>query len=412
MPAFRFSPGFKYVLLLLAAVFSAAALGEIGLRVLGFDAPALYEYDPDLGYHLQPGASGVYKLEGRGSYLINSHGMRAPEVSLEKPPGTYRVVLLGDSYIEALQVDWEQTVSHQLAVRLEKRLGRPVEVLPMGASGYGTGQQYLGLLRDGLKFAPDLVLLMFLPGNDPIDNNRTLRRANDRPFFIMHGDSLTIDNAFRDSPLNQLRRSWMGRLIYFIRERSALVRVVRWRLNVIQEMIAKESTPKKPVVRLTDIPLTADLRSRDPNPGPIWREAWDLSERLALKIREATEQAKARFGMVVLTSGALIHPQALEAFVKKYPDLDPNYPEKRLDAFCRRNQVSCLLLAPPMLAKAQQTGVYYHGFGNNLGGGHWNVEGHAFAAELVADWLFSQGVIAPDDSPAPAPAPNLPSQSQ
>ena len=45
-------------------------------------------------------------------------------------------------------------------------------------------------------------------------------------------------------------------------------------------------------------------------------------------------------------------------------------------------------------ARAEATGTYFHGFENfAIGKGHWNLAGHAFAAELLADELFTRGLL-------------------
>jgi hypothetical protein len=49
----------------------------------------------------------------------NSVGLRDVEHALSKPPGTYRIVVLGDSLSEAIQVDREKTFWAELQRELE-----------------------------------------------------------------------------------------------------------------------------------------------------------------------------------------------------------------------------------------------------------------------------------------------------
>jgi hypothetical protein len=46
---------------------------------------------------------------GRSSGIINSYGWRDVEWSLNKKPGVYRVAVVGDSYVEAFQVELSET---------------------------------------------------------------------------------------------------------------------------------------------------------------------------------------------------------------------------------------------------------------------------------------------------------------
>ena len=45
------------------------------------------------------------------------------------------------------------------------------------------------------------------------------------------------------------------------------------------------------------------------------------------------------------------------------------------------------MLAPEMQKYADDQKVFLHGFGKDIGNGHWNSEGHRLAAELTAKSL-------------------------
>ncbi len=49
-----------------------------------------------------------------------------------------------------------------------------------------------------------------------------------------------------------------------------------------------------------------------------------------------------------------------------------------------------MLLAPAFQAYATEQQVFMHGFGDSLGGGHWNRTGHRLAGEMLAEWLCRQ----------------------
>ena len=70
------------------------------------------------------------------------------------------VVLLGDSFVEGLQVGAEELVS----ARLAGRLGRPVANL--GRTGYGPQQELHVLCRYGLPLHPKVCVWAFYEGND------------------------------------------------------------------------------------------------------------------------------------------------------------------------------------------------------------------------------------------------------
>jgi lysophospholipase L1-like esterase len=82
-----------------------------------------------------------------------------------KPPGTLRILGLGDSFTFGYGVEYEQTWGHLLEQRLSARLNRPVEFINTGVGGFNTVNE-VALLEDrGLDFDPDLIIL-FWCGND------------------------------------------------------------------------------------------------------------------------------------------------------------------------------------------------------------------------------------------------------
>jgi hypothetical protein len=66
------------------------------------------------------------------------------------------------------------------------------------------------------------------------------------------------------------------------------------------------------------------------------------------------------------------------------------YPDLRLKAFGDRNGFEVINLAPALQHYADENKVYLHGFGKQLGNGHWNELGHRVAGEMIAEKLCEQ----------------------
>src|SRR5262249_36197114 len=99
----------------------------------------------------------------------------------------YRVLMLGDSFTEGVQVGEGDVVSAQLE-RIDPRL----EVLNAGVGGYGTVQEYLYLRNEGLRFRPDLVLVMFFV-TDLDDTCLSYDGGfGPRPYAELHGRNVEI----------------------------------------------------------------------------------------------------------------------------------------------------------------------------------------------------------------------------
>ena len=95
------------VALALLALVVALVLAELVVRLAGFSYTVYVWTDPVLGMAHIPGAKSIRQSNGRPWVEINSDGWRGPEVPLAAAPGTFRIALLGDSYIEAFEVPFE-----------------------------------------------------------------------------------------------------------------------------------------------------------------------------------------------------------------------------------------------------------------------------------------------------------------
>jgi lysophospholipase L1-like esterase len=106
---------------------------------------------------------------GRISYFrTNARGWKDREHTLTKPKGTFRIVVLGDSYTYGV-VPMDQQYTTRVETMLRGR-GRPqCEVISIGVSGWGTDQALEALLAEGLRYRPDMVIYQFC-SNDLLEN--------------------------------------------------------------------------------------------------------------------------------------------------------------------------------------------------------------------------------------------------
>lgn len=136
----------KRLLFALCGCVLGCLLAEGLLILADVSYPLPYEPDEYCGTRLRPGFRGYWTKEGFGEFEINSAGFRDREHSLENPQGVIRVAVLGDSYIEALQVPVEAMFASVLERELAERgagTNQRFEVLSFGVSGFGTAQELL-----------------------------------------------------------------------------------------------------------------------------------------------------------------------------------------------------------------------------------------------------------------------------
>ncbi len=144
--------------------------------------------NPRLGYELRP-------LARDSDTTLNSAGFRDREFTLEKPPGVFRIVAIGDSVTFGRPKSRDETFSKHLERLLNAcSLGPRFEVLNLGVIGYNAVQIAERLRVLGMKYAPDLVLYGYVL-NDPQEHSNEglsvadLRQAEELRFRAQLGRS-------------------------------------------------------------------------------------------------------------------------------------------------------------------------------------------------------------------------------
>ncbi len=146
------------------------SLAEVVLRWMklpqlsyGDNLPLIYERDEELGFRFIPNAQGVYKrfFEWETKIKINSLGWRDHEYPLRKPPGVYRIAVIGDSFTANLEVPLDKTYSKILEKLLKKNVSAKIEVLNFAIDGTGTDYHYKLLKKILPEYDPDMVVHAF-----------------------------------------------------------------------------------------------------------------------------------------------------------------------------------------------------------------------------------------------------------
>lgn len=156
-----------YPLLLLGAFFLAFLLVETAVRLVKPNIVRmrlLHEADRKLGFRLKSNATTRYRTGDFDTVVrINAAGLRDREHQEARAPGTYRILILGDSFTMGLGVNLEEAYPSLLEKTLNETRRGPVgfEVINAGVDGYGTEQEFLYLQELALRYRPDLVVVGF-----------------------------------------------------------------------------------------------------------------------------------------------------------------------------------------------------------------------------------------------------------
>ena len=168
----------------------ALGLLEVAVRIYAHvtSQERLIVIDNLTGWRLAPNVRRRYDKEAQPYFIVtNSKGLRDVEHAYEKPPGVFRIVVIGDSFVfGAGGVEPSKRFTDILQAST-----RNTEVINMGVPAYGTDQEYLYLADEGLKYHPDLVLVCAFY-NDFSESFSTINPSNGRPkgYFSLDGDQL------------------------------------------------------------------------------------------------------------------------------------------------------------------------------------------------------------------------------
>jgi hypothetical protein len=360
--------------------------------------------------------AGWYRKENNVYVRVNGDGLRDREHPKEKPANTIRIALLGDSYAEALQVPMEDAFWEVMRRKLDQcpdfTQERQVEVINFGVSGYGTAQELITLREKVWSYSPDVVMLAVTTNNDISDNLRALKKTDEIPYFVLRDGKLSLDDSFRETRAFRLRESAMSRLGAWIRDHCRVIQAFHQAHHAIKGYIAyrrarsqvAQAQPSQPenvknnaagdAGGAGDELGTDNLIYREPN-GETWNEAWRVTEALLIEMRNEVRAHGARMVVVTLSNGIQVFPEphGREAFMQRLGVTDLFYPDHRIAALCAREGIEAVTLAPALQTYAEQHKVFLHGFGKELGNGHWNSLGHRVAGELLADQLCSTAAV-------------------
>jgi hypothetical protein len=366
---------------------------EVWLRLTGFSYPIFFNADPVTGNMHRPYVEGWYREEGEAYVTINSAGLRDREHSAAKPAGVVRILVLGDSYAEALQVPMEQTfwAIFERELNACHAFGKNiVEVINLGVSGYGTAQELLALRKWGWGYQPDIVLLAFLTGNDISDNSKELNILNSppRPYFIQGGDDLVLDQTFLSTETYKQKTGQMWALFQSLSDDIRLLQFfyrAKHRLQQNQEERSTAAVMGRPAV---EAGLDGSIYGEPTH--QTWKVAWDITERLLLTIREESRSKGARFVLTTLSNGIQVFPDPpkRESLMRQLQVKDLFYPDARLHRLGEREGFEVVTLAPVLQQYAETHQESLHGFENAIMGfGHWNERGHKVAGQHLARYF-------------------------
>jgi len=364
-----------------------AGVGEVLLRVLPlglFRSAPFRQYDPVIGVSLIPNMR-VSHSRGCFTGLVetNRWGFRDRDRTLEKPPGTFRIALIGDSAVEAVQVQPEQVMNIQMEKRFREEGYKNIEVMNFAVEGIGTTQELLLYKERVRQFHPDVVMILFAD-NDVWNNSSTLQpkifgiHTWYAPYYDLgpNGDLVFRPVAPRhfNSVLSYLELH--SYLLYYV-ERSWLKidpTLYKWR----------------------GIPLGYGVYADDLDPE--WTQAWAVTEKVLALTRQSVEADGAKFALIVEPDSYVTDPQWREKMVKSEGQVpagfDPPLFFERLNQISAQAGVTVMSLIPYMQAYSAEHHLQppYFSFPCDP---HYSPMGHQVIADALVQELKKDNLLPP-----------------
>jgi len=329
------------VLSLVVGAFLAEGLARIffpdwGPRTGGLSR--FWTYDSSLGWVHIPNANGVFSAFGRATHVsINSRGFRDQERSYDREASRYRIIALGDSMVWGYGVQPDEIFT----VLLERACPRS-EVINLGVSGYGTDQELLLLQREGVRYNPDMVIVVVSP-NDFQDNiQKKVYLVYQKPMFELSPGGLRLTNT--PVPTQTL---WEHAASFLVRSSFVLNRAASVYHALSLEPLARSAATAYASI---EAPFPRSLHER-------------VTVAILLEIEDVTRAAHATL-LVVLTDGMEQRGREMEQFLRSR-----NINVLNVDYDFGQNDISRFHLRDGL---------------------HWNAAGHSKVAHRLSKYFEQQ----------------------
>ena len=393
--------------LAVGGVLAAFLLLELAARLLPpaeslyTDYGDTYVCSPTVGWLGRPNYRGVITREEYSHPIqFNAYGMYDTGHPTQKPENVFRILWMGDSFAQTLQVAETQTAHQQLEDLLNARLGsaaRQFEVINAGVIGWGTGQELVYYREQGSHFQPDLVLLLFFMGNDVDDN--------------LPGHALTVDgfNCFApyfpvcDGHLDpapwyyvpglepawnrcSAAKKWLAGGLSWLQQNSHLFAKI--------EPLLLSLTPRRLYGQEFGLPFAALYISEE---SEEVQYGWQVTEGLLAQFNQEVEAGGAKFGVALVGPREVVWlshltPEQLQSLYQSDPtfiNAQIDRPNQRLAAFLQKQAIPAIDLQQPMIDYMTATDAQLYLPIDR----HWTVDGNRVAAELVYNWLVENNLI-------------------
>ncbi|MBX2813910.1 MAG: SGNH/GDSL hydrolase family protein [Myxococcales bacterium] len=340
----------------------------------------IYRNDPATGPWAQPNQTAEHRSRCFVNQKIsfNFHGMRDKHRS-HSPSGQLRIALIGDSYLQGLQVQDHETVSQQLETLLNPSSQPPnAEVLNFGVSSTGTSVQLMRYLTMVRAFRPDIVILLFTVGNDITDNHPVLKGRRDplvaktSPYFLL-------------TPSGHLEALITPGMAH----QTSTLKIVLGRSLIARLAIQAFSTLRTRAARAQPHHMQTRPSTSETHEHQLYEEARTITKLVLQRFAREVNTNQAKFAVAVVPSGIYELPRGII-------DRGTREVETMIRHTLRDRSVPVISLAEAFANEATSSS-HEIDFAHTCDA-HWNATAHRVAAQALAQKLRTLGWLNPSTS--------------
>lgn len=298
-------------------------------------------------------------------FVTDEHGFRIGTGPRAKPAA--RILLIGDSFMEALQVEYEHTVAGLLEGQLSSHAGQPIAVHNAGTGGWSPEQYRIAAVRYLDRFELDGLVVALYLGNDVIV---TARSAGFPPMSPETVTSLRWPRSL--APL-ELVDAVLHPISHTLEERSHLFVLAKNRSQLLRMRLG-----------MTAAYVPAAFRRSEAHTA-----RWDLTTDVCAEIAEAARQYGIEPLFVFLPTPYQVYPELFHPHVRAFgidtSAVDIDQPNRLLGARFRAAALTFVDLTDSLRVRADSGARIFGDIDR-----HFSPEGHRAMAALVYPWVRAQ----------------------
>lgn len=353
----------KNILLLVIVVILFLIFFEVFLRLFLPQNACIGDFDEPLRvFKFAPNSECIwngYTNEFKVPIKFNNKGYRDYSYSLNHPLGITRIAVVGDSYVAALQVPFDNMFTKKLERKLNQNK-KKYEVMGFGISGMGTEQEKILLEKEILKYNPNIVILAFTVGNDIRDNI----------LYDLENIDISKKIKFRIlfSPIKNFLRANFHTFSFFV----DTFRLIK---NKLGDFIFLSTVKNEKNIYDYDYEIYFENYSIDVQNG--WKETKDA----LLKMDSLTSELM----IFIIPTPFQVDSVKYNEFIKKFEGQKTNI-TKPIDIIIDFGNENDIMVINPLeeFHDRNVNNSFYWQYD-----GHWNEKGHSLAAEVIFDFLVT-----------------------